>query len=122
MINQNSGTSGFKAGIEIGPDGKSTGNIVCYPSDAPNCIVVRTPEPGLMDTTGFVSLSSAKPFHDDELISASAEVNKVLSKVMTKQNSRMLHVTLTSDGPMFVWAHGMTMEADDIRKSGGMAN
>jgi hypothetical protein len=112
--------TGFKAGIEIGPDGKSTGKIICYPSSDPNCIVVRTPEPAEMDSTGFVSLPKATLFHDDTRRKATAEINEILVKIMTPQDPRMLHVISTSDGPMLVWGRAMAMQVDDIRKSSTM--
>jgi hypothetical protein len=117
MDNQSS--SGFKAGIEIGPDGEPTGNIICYPTDTPNCIVVREPKKGALDSTGFLSLPDPAPFHDEVLIKATAEINEVIAKVVTKRDPLKgnLHAILSGDGPMLVWVRTMAMPADDIAKT-----
>ena len=116
--------SGRRAGIETGPDGKSTGNIVCYPSDDANCIVVSTPQSGASTSTGFLSLPEPTRFHDEVLIKATQEINEVLVKVAreTKQGSRKtsLHLFLAEDGPMLIRVHSMAMPMDDIRKVSGM--
>jgi hypothetical protein len=107
---------GFKAGIEIGPDGKPTGNIVCYPTFNPNCIVVRLPQGGAVTSTGFLSLPEPTPFHDEVLINATIDINKIVAKVETDCGSRkgQLHVVLTKNGPMLVWARAMVMPMIDI--------
>jgi hypothetical protein len=108
---------GFKAGIEIGPDGEKTGNIVCYPSFDPNCIVVREPKKGALDSTGFLSLPDPVPFHDDTLVKATAEINEILVKVLAKREPRKgdLHVTLSKEGPMLVWVRSTAKAVEDIR-------
>ena len=109
-------TSGFRAGIEIGPDGEQTGNIICYPSDDPNCKVVREPKPGVLDSTGFLSLPEPAPFHDEVLISATAEINEILVKIMPKQDQTKgnLHVIFSEDGPMLAWVRSRVRATDDI--------
>lgn len=117
MAMNEGGDGGFKAGIEIGPDGKSTGNIICYPSAAPNCKVVRTPQPGALTTSGFLTVAEPQPFHDEDLQKASAEINRIVLGVLKEnkgKNDRDLHVVLANDGPMLVWARAMVMEVDDI--------
>lgn len=107
---------GFRAGVETGPDGEPTGDIICYPSFSPNCKVVRLPQPGNLMASGFLSVPESQPFHDEELQRASAEINKVVLGVLTKNkgNGRVLHVLLAKDGPMLVWTRAMVMEVDDI--------
>jgi hypothetical protein len=118
MQNEGPEEGGFRAGIETGPDGKPTGNVICYPSFTPNCKVVTLPQSGVIDSTGFISLPSPAPYHDETLISVTAEINKMLGSVITKQGhgKAPLHVVFTSDGPMLVWARAMVTSADDIRK------
>jgi len=115
---------GRRAGIETGPDGKPTGNIVCYPSFNPNCIVVSLPSGGASISTGFLSLPEPTRFHDDILIKATREINEVLAKMAreTKRDSRKtsLHLFLAEDGPMLIWVDSMAMPTDDIRKVSGM--
>jgi hypothetical protein len=115
---------GFRAGIETGPDGEPTGNIICYPSFDPNCKVVRLPEGVASTSTGFVSLPEPTRFHDEVLIKATKEINKILMNVAqeTKQDSRKtsLHVFLADDGPMLIWVDAMAMPMDDIRKFSSM--
>jgi len=122
-MNEGSGDSGFKAGIEIGPDGKPTGDIICYPSESPNCKVVRTPEPANL-STGFCSLPTPTHFHDGLLIEATHAINKILAKVVqeNKGKRRGLHVYLAPDGPMLIWSTGMAMTTDDIRQGSVMKN
>lgn len=119
MQNQPS-EEGFRAGIETGPDGESTGNIICYPSFDPNCKVVRLPKDGASSSTGFLSLPEPTRFHDEVLIKATQEINEILVKVAqeTKRDSRKtsLHVLLADDGPMLIWVDSMAMPMDDIRK------
>lgn len=116
--------SGFRAGIETGPTGDPTGNIICYPSFDPNCKVVRLPEDVASISTGFVSLPEPTRFHDEVLIKATNEINKILMKVAqeTKRDSRKtsLHVFLAEDGPMLIWVDAMAMPMDDIRKFSSM--
>jgi hypothetical protein len=120
-MNEGTSGSGFKAGVEIGPDGKPTGDIICYPSEIPNCKVVRTPEPGNLNS-GFCSLPTPTHFHDGLLIEATQEINKVLGRIIqeTKGNKRGLHVYLAPEGPMLIWSEGMAMASDDIRKGSRM--
>jgi hypothetical protein len=116
-MNEGGTESGFKAGIETGPDGNPTGEIICYPSSTPNCRVVRLPQPGNIDGSGFLSVPEPQPFHDDDLVKATAEINKILLGVLTDnkgKNDRDLHVVLAKDGPMLVWARAMVMDVDDI--------
>jgi hypothetical protein len=111
------GGGGFRAGIEIGPDGKSTGNIICYPSLEPNCKVVTVPQPSNLTSSGFLSLTEPQPFHDEDLQKASAEINKIVLSVLAEnkgKNDRDLHVVLAKDGPMLVWTRAMVMKVDDI--------
>jgi hypothetical protein len=119
--NNNDGPTeaGYKAGIEIGPDGEPTGNIVCYPSFNPNCIVVRTPKVGAVTSTGFLSLPEPTPFHDETLINASVKINEILAKIENRGESRKghLHVILANDGPMLVWVRTTAMPMDDVTKS-----
>ncbi|UFH57716.1 hypothetical protein [Spirosoma sp. KNUC1025] len=115
---------GFRAGIETGPDGKPSGNIICYPSFNPNCIVVTLPTDNL--STGFLSLPSPTKFHDEVLIKATKEMNDILAKVaqQTSQDSRKtsLHLFLADEGPMLIWVDSMAMETNDIRKVPEMAH
>jgi hypothetical protein len=113
---------GFRAGVEIGPDGEKTGNIICYPSFDPNCIVVRLPKQGALDSTGFLSLPDPLPFHDETLVDATAQINEILTKVLSKKDSRKgdLHVLVTPEGPMLAWVRAMVMETPDVRKIGTM--
>jgi hypothetical protein len=115
---------GRKAGPETGPDGKPTGFIVCYPSDDLNCIVVSTPQPGAITSTGFLSLPEPTRFHDEVLIQATQEINEVLAKVARESEEDFrktsLHLFLAEDGPMLIWVHSMAMPMDDIRKVSGM--
>src|SRR5258708_32729642 len=112
---------GYKAGIEIGPDGKPTGSIICYPSFSPNCKVVRLPGGDLGSNAGFLSTPEPTRFHDKALIEATREINKILVKATqeTKQENPKgsLHVYLAPDGPMLLWAEGMAMPTDDVRKA-----
>jgi hypothetical protein len=119
-MNNQAETSGFRAGIERGPDGESTGNIICYPSSDPNCKVVTLPKPGVIDSTGFLSLPEPAPFHDDTLIKATAAINGVLEKVLSTNEPRKgnLHVVFLEDGPMLAWVRSEAMPVDDIRKPG----
>lgn len=116
---------GFRAGIETGPDGESTGNIICYPSFNPNCKVVTLPKSGNY-SAGFLSLPEPKRFHDEVLTNATAEINQILSKVLreTSRDSRRssLHVVLLDEGPMLVWADSEVMETNDIRKGSSKAH
>jgi hypothetical protein len=120
-MNEGANDSGFKAGIEIGPDGKPTGDIICYPSESPNCKVVRTPDPANLNS-GFCSLPTPTRFHDGLLIEATQEINKVLARIIqdTKGKKRGLHVYLAPEGPMLIWSEGMAMSSDDIRKDSAM--
>jgi hypothetical protein len=115
--------SGRRAGIETGPDGKSTGNIVCYPSDNANCIVVSTPQPGSA-ATGFLSPPEPTPFHDQLLVDATREINGVLTKLaqQVEQDPRRgsLHLILVPDGPMLAWVNSMATPVDDIRQPPSM--
>jgi hypothetical protein len=119
---QNTGPTegGFRGGIEIGPDGESTGKIVCYPSFDPNCTVVRLPQPGLSSSGGFISLPEPTHFHDAVLMRATKEINQVLLKMAkeTEADSRKtsLHLFHSKDGPMLIWVDTMAMPTDDIRK------
>lgn len=122
MAMNETSTDGFKAGIEIGPDGNPTGNIICYPSPSPNCKVVRTPQPGNLNA-GFCSLPAPTRYHDEVLIEATQEINKVLAKVAQKakgNHHKGLHVYLAPEGPMLIWAEGMAMPTDDIRTGSSM--
>jgi hypothetical protein len=116
--------AGRKAGIETGPDGKSTGFIVCYPSDDMNCIVVSTPKPGSITSTGFLSLPEPTPFHDEHLMHATREINVVLTRLAREgeRDSRKsgLHLYLAEDGPMLIWVNTMAMPVNDIRDVAGM--
>jgi hypothetical protein len=118
VVAEKSTTSGFKAGIEIGPDGEPTGKIICYPSDVPNCIVVREPKPGAVDSTGFLSLPDPTPFHDDALIKATAEINEILVKLLAKRapGKGDLHVVHSEEGPMLVWVGSTAKPVDDISR------
>jgi len=109
---------GFRAGIETGPDGKSTGSIICYPTFNPNCKVVTLPQPGNVDSTGFLSLSEPTPYHDEALIRATVEINKIVAKLEPHRGSSKghLHVVFGRDGPMLVWVRAMVMPLDDIAK------
>ena len=113
---------GFRAGIETGPDGKSTGNIICYPSFSPNCKVVTLPTGGAAG--GFLSLPEPTRFHDGILIKATQEINHILSKVAkeTKGNPEKtnLHLFLADEGPMLIWVSAMAMRTDDIRDAAAM--
>ena len=115
-MNEGSQEGGYRAGIEIGPDGEPTGNIICYPSSSPNCKVVRLPQTRDVDSTGFLSLPEPTPYHDQLLQDATGEINKVLTAVLTKAGvrARNLHVVLAKDGPMLVWTQSMAMELDDV--------
>lgn len=119
-MNEGPEEDGFRAGIETGPDGKSTGNIICYPSFSPNCKVVTKPQAGNNLNTGFLSLPEPTRFHDKVLIEATEEINKVVARVTqeTKRDNHKasLHVYLAPEGPMLIWADGMAMPTDDIRK------
>lgn len=116
--------AGRRAGIETGPDGKSTGFIICYPSDDVNCRVVSTPQPGAIESTGFLSFPEPTPFHDKLLMQATREINQILTKLAREaereSGKRSLHVVLVDDGPMLVWVDRMVMPADDIREASGM--
>jgi hypothetical protein len=122
-INEGPEEGGFRAGIETGPDGKPTGNIICYPTFSPNCKVVTLPSANNLNS-GFVSLPEPTRFHDKALIEASQEINKILVKVTqeTKRNNpkASLHVYLAHHGPMLIWADAMAMPTDDIRKGSAM--
>jgi hypothetical protein len=118
MENNQPEPGGFRAGIERGPDGESTGNIICYPSFDPNCKVVTTPKPNSIDSTGFLSLPEPTPFHDETLIKATAAINGVLEKVLSSNEPRKgnLHVIMLDDGPMLAWVRAEAMPINDIRK------
>jgi hypothetical protein len=115
---------GRRAGIETGPDGKPTGNIVCYPSFNPNCIVVSTPSKGEIASTGFLSLPEPTRFHDELLQKATREINDILLRVTreAKRESHKsgLHLFLAKEGPMLIWVDTMAMQTDDIRKTSAM--
>jgi hypothetical protein len=110
---------GRKAGRETGPDGKETGFIVCYPSDDMDCLVVSTPKPEEITTTGFLSFPEPTRFHDQLLIQATHDINQILIKLAqeAERDSRKssLHLVLMDDGPMLVWVNSMVMPVDDIR-------
>src|SRR5260221_9543392 len=115
-MNEGAQEDGFRAGIETGPDGQPTGNIICYPTFNPNCKVVRLPT-GSNQNAGFLSPPEPTPFHDKVLIEATQAINKILLKVAqdTKpDNRRSLHVYLANDGPMLIWADAMAMPTGDI--------
>lgn len=111
--NNGTTTKGFKAGIEIGPDGESTGNFICYPSDNPNCKVVREPKTASIESTGFLSLTEPMPFHDETLVEATAKINEILAKVLAKNEKKELHVIFSEDGPMLAWVRSMVRPVDD---------
>jgi hypothetical protein len=82
--------------------------------------VVTKPQAGNNLNTGFLSLPEPTRFHDKVLIEATEEINKVVARVTqeTKRDNHKasLHVYLAPEGPMLIWADGMAMPTDDIRK------
>jgi hypothetical protein len=108
-----------RAGIETDAEGDPTGRIICYPVFSGNCIVVNVPKSGALSSTGFLSLPDPKPFHDEALIKASAEINEIVAKLIAKQDAKQgsLHVVTAKKGPMLVWAKSMVTHTDDLTES-----
>ena len=106
----------YRAGTEIDAEGDPTGRIICYPVFSGNCIVVTVPKSGALSTTGFLSLPDPAPFHDEALIKATAEINEIVARLISKHDAKqgLLHLVTTKNGPMLAWAKSMVMHTDDI--------
>lgn len=109
----------YRAGIEVDAEGDPTGRIICYPDFSGNCVVVQVPKSGALTSTGFLSLPDATPFHDGALIKATAEINEIIAKLISKQEAKheTLHLVTTKKGPILAWAKSMIMHSDDITES-----
>lgn len=108
---------GFRAGPVIGPDGERTGEIVCFPSFSPNCIVVVKPSKTDVKSTGFLSPGEPTGFHDRSLMNATARINEILAETIENHDGKdgNLHVITMPEGPMLAWVKQTTVNVEDIR-------
>ena len=108
---------GFRAGPVIGPDGKTTGDIVCFPSFDPNCIVVVKPSKSDVKSTGFLSPGEPTGYHDRNLMNVTAKINEILAEAIDNHDPSdgKLHVVTLPEGPMLAWVKQTTVNVDDIR-------
>jgi hypothetical protein len=80
-----------------------TGTVVCFASDASNCVVVDTKVTGGM--RAFLTANEQTDSHDAELVRCTDEINRILGEAMAtnRNDDRQLSILLTDRGPFLAW-------------------